>query len=251
MEHTEIRIIGLHGIPEIASGDALEAVIFSAVNVCGVSIAKHDIFVVAQKIVSKAEGRTIALDSVQPSPTAVSWGAELGKDPRLVEVILGETRRVIRKERGVLIVETHHGLICANAGVDVSNSPEGTAMLLPRDADQSARRLKRALDEALGVPIGVIISDTFGRPWREGLVNVAIGVAGVAPLKDYRGQRDTFGRALQASVLAVADELAASAELVMGKTAGVPVAIIQGFVTSSTEGTARDLIRPAERDLFR
>jgi len=251
MEHAEIRIIGLHGIPEVAAGDALEAAILSTVKVSGISVAAGDIFVVAQKVVSKAEGRTITLNSVQPSPTATAWAAELGKDSRLVEIILRETRSVIRKERGVLIAETHHGFVCANAGVDVSNSPEGTAVLLPRDADESARRLKNALDEALCVPVGVIISDTFGRPWREGLVNVAIGVAGIAPLKDYRGQTDAFGRTMQASLLAVVDELASAAELVMGKTARVPVAIIQGYVAATTEGSARDLIRPAERDLFR
>lgn len=251
MERDEIRIIGLHGIAEIAFGDVLEHAILSAVKTSRISVAARDIFVVAQKVVSKAEGRTIVLDSVKPSSTAVTWAAEMGKDPRLIELILGETRRIVRREHAVLIVETHHGLICANAGVDVSNSREGTAVLLPRDADESARRLKSALDEALGVPVGVIISDTFGRPWREGLVNVAIGVAGVAPLKDYRGQTDTFGRTMQASVLAVADELASAAELVTGKTAGVPVAIIQGYVSSGAEGLARDLIRPAERDLFR
>jgi coenzyme F420-0:L-glutamate ligase/coenzyme F420-1:gamma-L-glutamate ligase len=251
MENTEIRIIGLHGIPEIAAGDALHAAILSAVRSSGICVAAHDIFVVAHKIVSKAEGRTVTLDSVQPSATARNWSAELGKDPRLTEVILGETRRVVRKERGILIVETNHGLICANAGVDVSNSREGAAVLLPRDPDESARRLKNALDSALGIPIGVIISDTFGRPWREGLINVAIGVAGVAPLKDYRGQPDTFGRKMQASVLAVADELAAAAELVMGKISGIPAAVIQGFVHSGAEGSARDLIRPPERDLFR
>jgi coenzyme F420-0:L-glutamate ligase/coenzyme F420-1:gamma-L-glutamate ligase len=222
-----------------------------AIEASAIQIVAGDLFVVAHKIISKAEGHIVDLNSVTPSKTAESWAAELGKDPRMVELILAETLRVVRKERGVLIVETHHGLVCANAGVDVSNCPEGTAVLLPRDPDDSGRRLKQSLDAGLGVPVGVIISDTFGRPWREGLVNVAIGVAGIAPLKDYRGQRDVFGRTLRASVLAAADELASAAELVMGKAARIPVAIIRGYDFDATGGAARDLIRPPERDLFR
>jgi coenzyme F420-0:L-glutamate ligase/coenzyme F420-1:gamma-L-glutamate ligase len=251
MRSADIRIIPLCGLPEIAAGDNVAIAIVQAIEASSIQIVAGDLFVVAHKIISKAEGRIVNLDTVTPSSTAENWAAELAKDSRLVELILAETCRVVRKERGVLIVETHHGLVCANAGVDVSNCPAGTAVLLPRDPDDSARRLRQSLDAALGVSIGVIISDTFGRPWREGLVNIAIGVAGIAPLKDYRGQRDVFGRTLQASVLAVADELASAAELVMGKSARIPVAIVRGYDFGATGGAARDLIRPPERDLFR
>jgi coenzyme F420-0:L-glutamate ligase/coenzyme F420-1:gamma-L-glutamate ligase len=251
MQSNGIQIIPLPGLPEIAAGDDIAIAITRAVGGLSIHTVAGDLFVVAHKIISKAEGRMVNLDSVTPSTTAKNWAAELGKDARLMELILAETRRVVRKERGVLIVETHHGLICANAGVDVSNCPPGTAVLLPRDPDDSACRLKQSLDTALGACVGVIISDTFGRPWREGLVNVAIGAAGIAPLMDYRGQRDAFGRTLQASVLAVADELASAGELVMGKAARIPVAMIRGFDSVSATGAARDLIRPPERDLFR
>ena len=251
MQSAEIQIVPLPGLPEIAAGDDIAMAICQAIEATTVKPIAGDLFVVAHKIISKAEGRIVDLDSVNPSTTARNWAVESGKDPRLVELILSETRRVVRKGRGILIVETHHGLVCANAGVDVYNCPHGTALLLPRAPDNSARRLKHALDAAFGVPIGVIISDTFGRPWREGLVNVAIGVAGIGPLKDYRGQRDVFGRTLQASVLAVADELASAAELVMGKAERIPVAMIRGCDVGATGGAASELIRPPERDLFR
>jgi coenzyme F420-0:L-glutamate ligase / coenzyme F420-1:gamma-L-glutamate ligase len=251
MNHSGVHIIPIHDLPEISPGDDLAGAIIRATRASSLQPGAQDIFVVAQKIVSKAEGRVVRLDSVEPSDTARDWAEELGKDPRLVEIILSEMRRVVRRGHGILIVETRHGFVCANAGVDVSNTPEGTAILLPRDPDDSARRLKSALDEAFGVSLGVIISDTFGRPWREGLVNVSIGVAGISPLLDYRGHPDAFGRTMQASVLAVADELASAAELVMGKTSAVPVAVIQGYAAASGEGSARDLIRLAERDLFR
>jgi coenzyme F420-0:L-glutamate ligase/coenzyme F420-1:gamma-L-glutamate ligase len=246
-----IQIIPLPGLPEIVAGDDIAMAISQAIDGTAIKVIAGDLFVVAHKIISKAEGRIVDLDSVTPSTTAQNWAVKSGKNPRLVELILSETRRVMRMERGIMIVETHHGLVCANAGVDVSNCPPGTALLLPRDPDNSARRLKHALDIAFGVPIGVIISDTFGRPWREGLVNVAIGVAGIGPLTDYRGQRDVFGRTLQASVLAVADELASAAELVMGKTERIPVAMIRGCDAGETGGAARELIRLPERDLFR
>jgi coenzyme F420-0:L-glutamate ligase / coenzyme F420-1:gamma-L-glutamate ligase len=197
----------------------------------------------------------VDLASVTPSLEIVQWAAEWQKDARLIEVIHGETRRVVRNERGILIVETHHGFVCANAGVDTSNNAPDMVTLLPVDPDESAQRLCAQFERAWGVRVGVIISDTFGRPWREGLVNVALGVAGLAPLLDYRGQPDTHGRTLSATVIAVADELASAAELVMGKMGRVPVALIQGFQCEATVlktgSSARDLIRPAERDLFR
>jgi coenzyme F420-0:L-glutamate ligase / coenzyme F420-1:gamma-L-glutamate ligase len=158
---------------------------------------------------------------------------------------------VVRMDRGVMIVETHHGYICANAGVDTSNAPKGTAILLPLNPDESAEKLRADLEAALGVQLGVIISDTFGRPWRQGLSNIALGVAGIAPLMDYRGQLDSYGRPMQATVLAVADELAAAAELVMGKTLGIPAAMIKGYPAEVRKGSGRELIRPANEDLFR
>lgn len=251
MSNSELRIIGVPGIGEVAPGDDLGALIINAVKRLGLKVGAGDVFVVAQKIVSKAEGRIVRLDSIRPSPEAERWATEHRKDARMVEVALGETRRNVRMERGVLISETRHGFICANAGVDASNTPPGTATLLPEDPDASARRLLAQLEKAFAARVAVIISDTFGRPWREGLVNVALGVAGIPPLVDYRGQPDAFGRALQSTVIAVADELASAAELVMGKASRVPVAIIQGFKSSGAAGSGRDLLRPADQDLFR
>jgi len=213
-------------------------------------VAAGDVFVIAQKIVSKAEGRVVILDAIVPSARAAKWAQEWGKDPRVIELVLRESKRIIRMERGVIVAETSHGFVCANAGVDLSNADEGTAILLPDDPDASARVLQARLCEALGADIGIIISDTFGRPWREGLVNVALGVAGVAALIDYRGERDANGKLLQATIIALADELASAAELVMGKADRVPIAIIRG-VASAARGSGRDLIRPEEKDLFR
>lgn len=247
----EIRIIGIPGVPEVKTGDDLAALIADAVRRASIEIASGDIFVVTQKVVSKAEGRLVRLADVTPSPLARCWAADLGKDPRIIEVVLGEARRIVRMDRGVLIAETAHGFVCANAGVDASNVSEGSVALLPRDPDASARGLCGALCKAFDRPVAVIISDTFGRPWREGVVNVALGVAGVDPLVDYRGQTDPHGHLLQTTVVASADELAAAAELVMGKTAGVPVAIIQGSRCRQGEGSGRALLRPADRDLFR
>ena len=247
----ELRIIGLTGLDEITPGDDLGDLIARAVAASGLRIGEGDIFVVTQKIVSKAEGRVVRLDSIEPSPLARQWAEAHQKDARVLELILRETRRIVRMDRGILITETRHGFVCANAGVDVSNAPEATATLLPVNPDQSARRLQANFEKAFGVRVAVIVSDTFGRPWRDGLVNVALGVAGLAPLLDYRGRKDTYGRPLQVTVVAVADELAAAAELVMGKTSGVPVAIIQGYRHEPAEGSGRDLLRAPDQDLFR
>ncbi len=206
---------------------------------------------VAQKIVSKAEGRIVPLDSIEPSERAAQWAAEHHKDSRVIELVLRESSSIVRMERGVIIAKTHHGFVCANAGVDISNVPEGTASLLPEDPDRSASTLQKKLVQAFSVHLGVIISDTFGRPWREGLVNVALGVTGITPLVDYRGRRDAHERVLQATVIALADELAAAAGLVMGKLNRVPAALLQGMAMPEAGGSGRDLIRPAERDLFR
>jgi coenzyme F420-0:L-glutamate ligase/coenzyme F420-1:gamma-L-glutamate ligase len=244
-------MIGVPGIPEVKAGEDLPALINEALRNARIEIREHDVFVVAQKIVSKAEGRVVRLDSVIPTPRALDWAEAFDKDARVVEVVLRESKRIVRMEGGVLISETEHGFVCANAGVDTSNVAEGTVTLLPSDSDASARKLQSALQREFAVRLAVIVSDTFGRPWREGLVNVALGVAGIAPLIDYRGQKDAHGNPLKVTVIAIADELASAAELVMKKSAGVPVVIIRGFDYESREATSRELIRPASHDLFR
>jgi coenzyme F420-0:L-glutamate ligase/coenzyme F420-1:gamma-L-glutamate ligase len=248
---TNIELIGVPGIPEVADGDDVAALIANALRGSGIELVDSDVLVVAQKIVSKAEGRIVRLNSVAPSPKAIEWAAAYAKDPRVVEVVLRESKRIVRMEHGVLISETEHGFVCANAGVDTSNVAEGTVTLLPEDPDASARGIRSALEAAFHVRIAVIVSDTFGRPWREGLVNVALGVSGIAPLIDYRGQNDSHGNALKVTVMAVADELASAAELVMKKSAGIPVAIIRGFDYESSDASSRELIRVPELDLFR
>jgi coenzyme F420-0:L-glutamate ligase/coenzyme F420-1:gamma-L-glutamate ligase len=244
-------VTGLAGLPEIKEGDDIASLIADAAREAGLEIRAGDIFVIAQKIVSKAEGRVVLLESIAPSQFAVEWAEEHGKDPRMIEAVLRESRRIVRQDRGVLICETRHGLVCANAGVDASNIAEGAIALLPLDPDLSARRIRQGIERESGAEIAVIISDTFGRPWREGLVNVAIGVSGLAPLIDYRGQRDQHGRPLQVTVIAAADELASAAELVMRKSASIPVAVIRGFEFETAESDGRDLIRDPQRDLFR
>jgi coenzyme F420-0:L-glutamate ligase / coenzyme F420-1:gamma-L-glutamate ligase len=246
-----ITITGLRGMPEVKQGDDLSSMIASATADAKLVVQERDIFVIAQKIVSKAEGRVVQLDSIVPSTGALEWAARYDKDPRVIEVVLRESKRVVRMDRGVIISETHHGFVCANAGVDASNTPEGTVVLLPEDPDGAARHIRQRLEGSFGVRVAVIVSDTFGRPWREGLVNVALGVSGMAPLIDYRGQIDSFGRGLRVTVLAVADELASAAELVMRKTDAVPVAIIRGFQYDAREASGRELIRASEHDLFR
>jgi coenzyme F420-0:L-glutamate ligase/coenzyme F420-1:gamma-L-glutamate ligase len=250
---SEIRIIGLTGIPEVHAGDDLAEMIVAAARSGGVAIEESDVLVVTQKIVSKAEGRIVDLATVTPSPFAERYAAMFEKDARQIEVVLGETKRIVRMQHGVLICETHHGFICANAGVDASNVEKtGTLCLLPVDSDASARRIRDAVRVALGVDIAVVISDTFGRPWREGHVNFAIGLAGISPLIDYAGQHDPAGYELRVTQMAVVDELAAAAELVHGKLARVPVAIIRsvGYQRSDDASTS-ELIRPAEKDMFR
>lgn len=247
----QISIIGLTGIPEIVVGDDLPAMIVSAAQNAQLEIQEGDVFVIAQKVVSKAEGRVIELETVLPSQEAIEWANQFDKDARMVEVVLGQSRRIVRKERGVMICETHHGFVCANAGVDNSNIAPGFVVLLPEDPDASARHIQSALEEAFGVRLAIIISDTFGRPWREGLVNVALGVAGIAPLLDYRGQTDSYGQLLRVTMIAVADEIASATELVMGKSDAVPVALVRGFPYESRVASASELVRPPEHDLFR
>jgi coenzyme F420-0:L-glutamate ligase/coenzyme F420-1:gamma-L-glutamate ligase len=248
-----VQITPVHGLPEVRPGDDLARLLLDALERQGLELRERDIVVVAQKIVSKAEGRLVRLDEVEPSTFARTLAAAYGRDARLIEVVLRESRRVVRMDRGILIVETHHGFVCANAGVDLSNVAGGAvAALLPVDPDASAACLRAALFDATGLDLAVIISDTFGRPWRLGLTNIAIGIAGLDPFRSYVGRYDRAGYPLRVSVLALADEVAGAAELVMGKTEGVPVAIVRGVAyTPSEQGTARALVRPAEQDLFR
>jgi coenzyme F420-0:L-glutamate ligase/coenzyme F420-1:gamma-L-glutamate ligase len=247
----QLRVIGLSGLPEVSAGDDLPSLIADAMGRDSLQIHNQDILVIAQKIVSKAEGCMVNLEEVDPSPLALSWARTHGKDPRVVEVVLRESCRLVRMERGLLISETRQGYICANAGVDTSNVPEGTVALLPEDPDHSAAEIRKSLETRLGVKIAVIISDTFGRPWRDGLTNVALGVSGMKPFLDYRKERDRFGNELKATQMAVADELASAAELAMGKTDDIPVALIQGFTYPEGEGFGLELVRPSESDLFR
>jgi coenzyme F420-0:L-glutamate ligase/coenzyme F420-1:gamma-L-glutamate ligase len=242
---------GLTGIPEIRPGDRLAALLVAAAAAQGPPLASGDVLVVSQKVVSKAEGRLVELRDVAPSPFASQLGDQLKKDPRLIEVILRESRRIVRMDKGILITETHHGQICANAGVDQSNVGRGVVSLLPADPDASARALVDEVRALAGVDVAVIVADTFGRPWREGLQNVAIGVAGMRPLQTYLGIQDAHGYTLQATVLAVADELAATAELVMGKLDAVPVVVIRGYRYTPGAGSARELLRDPSLDLFR
>jgi coenzyme F420-0:L-glutamate ligase/coenzyme F420-1:gamma-L-glutamate ligase len=247
----EVHVIPLSGLPEVRAGDDLTAFIADAAR-GGPGIEAGDIIVVTQKIVSKAEGRVVSLGDVTPSPEAERLAVETEKDPRLVELILRESNRVVRQRGPILITETKHGFVCANAGIDASNvGPEGLVSLLPEDPDRSAAAIRRAIADRTGADVAVIITDTFGRPWREGHTNVAIGLAGMLPFADYVGQSDPHGYELRVSTLAVADELAAAAELVQGKLDRVPVAIIRGYVYPRGEGSARELVRDAEKDLFR
>ena len=247
----EIRILPLLGIPEINDGDDIALYIAKAIHKASLVVDPGDVVVLAHKIVSKAEGRVKALSEVKPSPRAQRWANEWSKDPRLVELILRESQRVVRMERGILISETNQGQICANAGIDISNVQEGHAVLLPQDPDSSARKIRQRLKSILRVDVAVIITDSFGRPWRVGQTNVAIGVSGMNPLTDYRGTMDSSHRELEVSILASADELAAAAELVMGKTKKIPVALVKGFGYEAKKGTGKDLLRPPEEDLFR
>jgi len=252
MSLPELRIIGLAGIPIVTPGMDVAALIQQACAAAPLPLQAGDIVVVTQKVVSKAEGHLIHLKDVTPSPLAESFARQWEKDPRHVEVVLQQSRRIVKMDRGVLITETHHGFICANAGVDQSNiEGEEVVAVLPPDPDASARAIRQALRERLGCDVAVIISDTFGRPWRYGLVNIAIGLSGIEAIKDYTGQLDAQGYELRVTALAIADELAAAAELVMNKLDNVPVAVIRGYEYPRGEGSLAQLIRAAERDLFR
>ncbi|HEY1462303.1 MAG TPA: coenzyme F420-0:L-glutamate ligase [Terriglobales bacterium] len=248
----ELRIIPIPLPDEIVPGDSITQKLMQAFAHQKFKLKSGDILVVKHKIVSKAEGRLVELATIKPSKTSIAWAKRYDLDARVTEVALAESRRIVRRKRGVLITETHHGFICANSGVDVSNVNGGKhALLLPEDPDRSATRLHRELKKYSGISIPVIISDSFGRPWREGLTEVAIGVAGMKSLHDYRSRRDSHGYPLRVSLEAVTDELASAAGLVCGKLERTPACIIRGFAYEKAKGSARDLIRPAKTDLFR
>lgn len=244
-----MRLRPLTDIPEISTGTDLPALLAERASAIG--IAPGAVLVVAHKIVSKAEGRVVDMAGVVPSPAAHDLATATGKDPRLCEVILSESRSIVRQRRGTVICETHHGFVCANAAVDASNVAEGHLVVLPRDPDRSARGIQARLAQAAGGRVGVVISDTHGRAFRSGIVNVAVGVAGFRAVVDQRGRRDREGRTLVATEQALADELAAAAGVLMGKADGLPAILIDGVSTEWGPGTARELIRDRAHDLFR
>ncbi len=249
---SRLSAIPIPGIGEVRPGDSIPEIVDAAMQRARLRFLKGDILVITHKIVSKAEGQIVALDQVRPRTAARRRAERHHLDARVVELGLAQAARVVRHRRNVLITETRHGLVCANSGVDVSNVDGGrSAVLLPRDPDQSARRISGALRRRLGFAVPVIITDTFGRPWREGLAEAAIGVAGMKPFRDYRARRDPYGYSLRVSLEAAADELAGMAGLACGKLSRMPACIIRGFEYEPGSGRGRDLIRPAKRDLFR
>ena len=249
----EVRVIGVQGMPEITPGDDLASQLVDAAQRQGTPIEAGDVLVVTQKVVSKAEGRVISFAGIEPSPLAVTITEGYRRDPRHTEIILRESERIVRMDRGVIISETRHGFICANAGIDASNIPgSDTVCLLPEDSDASAKNIRDAIKTQLGVEVAVIVSDTFGRPWRNGATNVAIGVAGLDPMLSYVGLEDSHGNMMYTTEIAVADELAATAELVTGKVEGVPVSIIRGYsYVAMEDASIQRLIRTGDKDLFR
>ena len=249
----EVRVIGIEGMPEIQPNDDLGEMLVDACLAQGTHLDTGDVLVVTQKVVSKAEGRMVTLDGIEPSALANQISEGHRRDPRHTELILRESRRIVRMDRGNIISETHHGFNCANAGIDASNIPGSNMVcLLPIDSDASARRIRQAVKNRAGSLVAVIVSDTFGRPWRSAAANVAIGVAGMDPLLSYVGEEDSHGNMMYTTVIAVADELAATSELVTGKVLGVPAAIIRGYPFEPMEGVSiQSLVRDPDKDLFR
>ncbi len=249
---SELRLISIPLADEIRPGDSLADKLLNALRRSRLRLQPGDILVIKHKIVSKAEGRLVDLATIDPSPESLAWAKQYALDARVIELALRESRTVIRRKNGVLITETHHGFLCANSGVDVSNVNGGShALLLPEDPDRSAADLRRTLKRGTGIAVPVIITDSFGRPWREGLTEFAIGIAGMKPLRDDRGRCDSHGYKLRASVEAVADELACAAGLVCGKLNRAPACLVRGFRYDPGSGKVRDLLRPASTDLFR
>ena len=248
----ELCLIPISIEDEIHPGDSLSDKLLQSMRRRHLRFQPGDILIVKHKIVSKSEGRLVDLTTIQPTRESITWAKQYNLDPRVIELALRESRSVIRRKNGVLITETHHGFLCANSGIDVSNVDGGRhALLLPQDPDRYAASLRRAIQKRTGLSIPVIITDSFGRPWREGLTDFAIGIAGMKPLRDDRGRRDPHGYKLQASVEAVADELACAAGLVCGKLNRAPACIVRGFSYEAGQGSVRDLLRPAATDLFR
>ncbi len=249
---TSIRIIPLRGAPETQPDDDIATLVLESAQANAVRLERGDILVVTQKVISKAEGLLVDLRTIEPSDIALRYARQWGRDPRQVEVVLRESARIVRMDRGLIIAQTRHGFVCANAGVDASNVPgDESVCLLPRDPDASAERLRAELLHRTGVALAIIISDSFGRPWRQGIVNVALGVAGMAPLADYRGQPDDFGRVMNSSVMAVADEIASAAELATGKIERTPFVIVRGYHYQPASGSGAQLLMDSASDLFR
>ena len=248
-----LRIIPVKGIPNVNTGDNLGVIIVSKLKDQGDSFQDGDVAIISQKVVSKAEGRVINLSKVVPSTFAIVIAKESGKDPRQVEVILRESKKIVRMKAGHLITETRHGFVCANAGVDASNVAQGKELvtLLPLDPDASADRIGKSINKVTGKDVPVIITDTFGRAWRMGQVNFAIGVSGMKPIHNYKGTRDMYRHILRVTEIAVADELASAGELVMNKADKVPVALVRGYKFPRGKGSGKELLRPEEMDLFR
>ncbi|MDG7010980.1 MAG: coenzyme F420-0:L-glutamate ligase [Nitrososphaerota archaeon] len=246
-----IEVLPVPGIPEIRKGSDLGELIVGSLAKVGESLMDGDVVVVKQKAVSKAEGRVVSLSQVEPSRRARALARKEGKDPRLVELILREAVRVVRSGHGVIITQTRHGFVCANSGVDQSNAGVGLAVLLPVDPDRSARRIRRSLEAKSGARLAVVVTDTFGRPWRRGQTDVAIGCSGIVPLVRYAGRRDSYGYALRVTEPAVADEIAGAAELAAGKLDGVPAAVVRGVKYTRGEAGVKSVLMPRRRDLFR
>lgn len=251
VELNRVELIPIIGIPEIKKGDDIASIIFDSVKKLNLVIDDNDIFVVKHKIVSKSEGRVISLESVVPSKKAITIANKNKKDPRLVELILRESKRIVRAKMGIIITETRHGFVCANSGVDKSNVPEGYVALLPKDPDRSAREIRRKLERLFSKRLAVVISDTFGRPWRKGQTDVAIGCSGIEPIVSYKGKKDMYGYTLKVTMPAIVDEIASSAELISGKLNFVPVVLVKGLRYKRSDKGVKSLILEKEKDLFR
>jgi coenzyme F420-0:L-glutamate ligase/coenzyme F420-1:gamma-L-glutamate ligase len=255
-EPSRLEVLALEGIPEIGPGDDLSAIVVAALRATQSALPARDddVLVVTQKVVSKAEGAVVDLTTIEPRPEVVAFAQRWDRDARQVELVLREAKRVVRMANGLVITETRHGFVCANGGIDASNVGPGSGSvvtLLPVDPDASAARIRAAVRAATGVDVPVVVSDSFGRPWRFGIVDVAIGVSGLLPLDDLRGTPDRDGRVMKSTVRAVADELASAAELTLGKRAGRPVALVRGAAFTRGEGSIRDVVMPESFDLFR
>ncbi|NQW21992.1 MAG: coenzyme F420-0:L-glutamate ligase [SAR202 cluster bacterium] len=249
----EVRVIGVEGMPELQKGDDLAGLMMDAAQAQGTPIEAGDVLVVTQKVVSKVEGKVVNINDVVASPLAITITEGHRRDPRHTELILRESKRIVRMDRGVIISETKHGFYCANAGIDASNIPgNDTVALLPDDSDASARGIRQAVKDRLRITVAVIVSDTFGRPWRNGAADVAIGIAGMDPIHSYVGQMDSRGHEMFTTEIAVADELAAAGELVGGKVAGIPVSIIRGYdYIAKEDASIQSILRGSDKDLFR